>query len=80
MGIYMTRWGYIQGKGRLGKGGVAALKPDLAKESILAGIPISPPPQGEVDMGNNFYWGPGTEKRRQSALRGSQAPEKLRAS
>lgn len=45
MGIYMTRWGYIQGRGRLGRGGAAALKPDLAKESVLAGIPISPHPR-----------------------------------
>lgn len=45
MGIYMTRWGYIQGRRRLGRGEAAALKPDLAKESVLAGIPISPHPR-----------------------------------
>lgn len=38
--------GLYTGMGRLGKGGAAALKPDLAKESVLAGIPISPPTPG----------------------------------
>lgn len=40
----MTRRGYIQGRGRLGRVGAVALKPALAKGSVLAGAPISHPP------------------------------------
>lgn len=41
--IYMTWWGYIQGRERLGLGRATALKPALAKGSVPTEAPSSPP-------------------------------------
>lgn len=50
-GIYMTQWGYIQGRG-----GAAALKPALAKGSVPAGALVSLP-WGGGDMGTTSAGG-----------------------